>query len=229
MKSRAENSDKKGSSERIIKVAISCLELFFIISIVRDQRNAVISSLAVGKDDDRRAVRGDRPGARPGGLEGGGHDDAAIERHDRIHAAGVQPTQPRLRGFDPREFSREIGGGRSGKGKLTGDAWERLPEPKPRLALELISKDGAITEYQLGPHEPRLRPEDLALLHQLWLEVTSEPQLSGLHHYDLVAIALEKLRQDLSSEERDRILDEMLENATVGSYPKLNIPKSRIN
>ena len=115
------------------------------------------------------------------------------------------------------------------QGKLTGDAWERLPEPKPRLTLELIRKDGAITEYQLGPHEPRLRPDDLALLHQLWLEVTSEPQLSGLHHYDLVAIALEKLRQDLAGEDRERILDAMLEAAAGGPHPKLDIRRSRIN
>jgi amino acid transporter len=115
------------------------------------------------------------------------------------------------------------------QGKLTGDAWERLPEPKPRLTLELIRKDGGITEYQLGPHEPRLRPKDLALLHQLWLEVTSEPQLSGLHHYDLIAIALENLRGDLSGEDREKILDAMLENASGSAHPKFNVPRSRVD
>ena len=115
------------------------------------------------------------------------------------------------------------------QGKLTGDAWERLPEPKPRLTLAVSRKDGGVTEYQLGPHEPRLRPEDLALLHQLWLEITSEPQMSGLHHYDLVAIALEKLRDDLSGEDREKILDEMLENAAGNAHPKLKVPRSRIN
>jgi len=113
--------------------------------------------------------------------------------------------------------------------KLTGDAWERLPEPKPRLTLQLIRKDGAVTEYQLGPHEPRLRPEDMALLHQLWLEITSEPQTSGLHHYDLVAIALEKLRDDLSGEDREKILNAMLESAAASAHPKLKIPRSRVN
>jgi hypothetical protein len=115
------------------------------------------------------------------------------------------------------------------QGKLTGDAWERLPEPKPRLTLQLIRKDGGVTEYQLGPHEPRLRPEDMALLHQLWLEITSEPQMSGLHHYDLVAIALEKLRDDLSGEEREKILNAMLEKAAASAHPKLKIPRSRVN
>src|SRR5205823_3340733 len=30
--------------------------------------------------------------------------------------------------------------------KLTGDAWERLPEPKPRLVLEIVETDGRSTE-----------------------------------------------------------------------------------
>lgn len=38
--------------------------------------------------------------------------------------------------------------------KLTGDAWERLPEPKPRLTMEIIGADGRRHEYPLGPHEP---------------------------------------------------------------------------
>jgi len=71
-----------------------------------------------------------------------------------------------------------------------------------------------------------LRSEDLASRNQVSLEVRSEPQLSGLHHYDLIAIALEKLRDDLGGEERDKILDEML--ASAGGHSKLEIPRSRI-
>ena len=41
--------------------------------------------------------------------------------------------------------------------KLTGDAWERLPEPRPRLTLEVCAPDGSIREYSLGPHTPRMR------------------------------------------------------------------------
>ena len=47
------------------------------------------------------------------------------------------------------------------QGKRTGDAWERLPEPKPRITLEVAAPDGRKWEYQLGPHTPRLRQEDL--------------------------------------------------------------------
>ncbi len=35
--------------------------------------------------------------------------------------------------------SRALAGG---TGWLTGDAWERLPEPKPRMRLEVVAADG---------------------------------------------------------------------------------------
>ena len=55
-------------------------------------------------------------------------------------------------------FSEKLS--RDEQGKLTGDAWELLPEPKPQLELELIGKDGTKLIYRLGPHMPRLRESD---------------------------------------------------------------------
>ncbi len=49
------------------------------------------------------------------------------------------------------------------QGKLTGDAWERLPEPRPRLTLVVVGQNGERHEYQLGPHRPRVRKEDVDL------------------------------------------------------------------
>ena len=40
------------------------------------------------------------------------------------------------------------------QGKLTGDAWERLPEPRPRLRLVVFEPTGTKHEYMLGPHTP---------------------------------------------------------------------------
>jgi hypothetical protein len=94
--------------------------------------------------------------------------------------------------------------------KLTGDAWERLPEPKPRLTMEIMGADGRRHEYPLGPHEPRLRPCDVELLHKVWLEITADPRYAGLHHYDVVALALEELKRTLDSEHRDALLEEFL-------------------
>jgi hypothetical protein len=93
--------------------------------------------------------------------------------------------------------------------KLTGDAWERLPEPKPRLVLEIITPNGGRHEYPLGPHEPRLRPQDLELLHKIWLEITSDPRYAGLHHYHVVALALEELERKLGSDKREALLEQL--------------------
>jgi amino acid transporter len=95
--------------------------------------------------------------------------------------------------------------------KLTGDAWERLPEPRPRLMLEVCAPDGSIREYALGPHTPRLRVQDLELMHKLWLNVTSDPKFAGAHHYHIVALALEELQRELSTEQRAQLLQKLQE------------------
>jgi len=95
--------------------------------------------------------------------------------------------------------------------KLTGDAWERLPEPRPRLALEIHAPTGSVHEYPLGPHTPRLRPEDLELMHKVWLDITSDPKYAGAHHYHIVALALEELRRELNSPERAALLAKLLD------------------
>ena len=63
--------------------------------------------------------------------------------------------------------------------KLTGDAWERLPEPRPRLTLEVCAPDGTVREFALGPHTPRMRPQDVELMHKLWLNITADPKFAG--------------------------------------------------
>jgi amino acid transporter len=98
--------------------------------------------------------------------------------------------------------------------KFTGDAWERLPEPRPRLELEVAFPDGDSSTYSLGPHTPRLRPQDLELLHKIWLEITANPEYRGLHHYHVVALALRELERELKSGNRDQVL-ELLQNELI--------------
>jgi hypothetical protein len=104
--------------------------------------------------------------------------------------------------------------------KLTGDAWEKMPEPRPRLTLEVYGPDGSIQEYQLGPHTPRLRPQDLELLHRLWLEITSDPKFAGTHHYHIVSLALEELRKELQTNERSEVLDKLMNEVQPGHDSK---------
>jgi nucleotide-binding universal stress UspA family protein len=104
--------------------------------------------------------------------------------------------------------------------KLTGDAWEKLPEPRPRLTLEVHLPDGAMREYPLGPHTPRMRSQDLELMHRVWLDVTSDPKYCGAHHYHIVALALEELQRELGTEQRAELLAKLTEELQKdGSSP----------
>jgi amino acid transporter len=95
--------------------------------------------------------------------------------------------------------------------KYTGDAWERMPEPRPRVTLEVVAPDGTVREYAIGPHNPRLRPQDVDLMHKLWLNITTDPKFAGAHHYHIVALALEELQRELSTEQRAELLQKLQE------------------
>jgi amino acid transporter len=101
--------------------------------------------------------------------------------------------------------------------KLTGDAWERMPEPRPRVCLEVAAPDGTIREYTIGPHTPRLRPQDVELMHKLWLNITTDPKFAGAHHYHIVALALEELQRELSTEQRTQLLQKLQEEMNRSS------------
>jgi len=115
------------------------------------------------------------------------------------------------------------------QGKLTGDAWERMPEPRPRMSLEVCCPDGSSKDYPLGPHAPRLRPEDNELLHRLWKELTSDAKYRSLHHYEIVSLALKRLQIELGSNCREEILHELdAERAGVADgRPKGTTAESR--
>ncbi len=91
-----------------------------------------------------------------------------------------------------------------------GRAWEKLPEPRHAFSLEVISPDRPSTFVNLGPHPPRLWPEDVELLHDIWLNLSESEQLGcRLHHRDIVGVALRRLRDDLKNEDRDRVVSEV--------------------
>jgi len=104
------------------------------------------------------------------------------------------------------------------QGKLTGDAWERLPEPKPRMRLEVFAPDGRKWEYILGPHTPRMRSQDLKLMHDIWLHVTRDREFSDLHHYHVVAVALRELNDRLHGPERQQALDDLKDEIEREDY-----------
>jgi len=96
------------------------------------------------------------------------------------------------------------------QGKLTGDAWERLPEPRPRLKLIVVEPNGVRHEYLLGPHTPRMRQEDVDLLHGLWKEATADPRFRELHHYHVLNVALQEMKERMHNDGyRDEVMKEI--------------------
>jgi hypothetical protein len=91
-----------------------------------------------------------------------------------------------------------------------GLAWEHLPEPRHPFSLEIISNDRPSVFVNLGPHPPRLWPEDVDLLHDIWLKLTQSEHLgSRLHHRDVVGVALRRLQKDLDNHNADNVVEEV--------------------
>src|ERR1700758_4241099 len=90
--------------------------------------------------------------------------------------------------------------------RASGLAWERMPEPRPRVTREIFTPSGQEHIFYLGPHTPRLTPKEIDLLHSIWLELSDSVAPEELHHHDVVHFALEELRRDLADERRLEII-----------------------
>ncbi|MEO5924197.1 MAG: APC family permease [Bryobacteraceae bacterium] len=97
-----------------------------------------------------------------------------------------------------------------------GLAWERLPQPRHAFSLEISSPDRDPVFVNLGPHPPRLWPEDVERVHQLWLRLTDETGLgSKLHHRDVVGVALRSLEEKLDTHARADVLRLVVEESNT--------------
>jgi amino acid transporter len=98
----------------------------------------------------------------------------------------------------------------SEQGKVVGSAWEQLEAPRPALSLEIVLPDpGKSVFFNLGPHPPRLWPEDIELVHRLWLELSQRENGAHLHHRDVIGVALSRLDKQLHAEQGDEICSDI--------------------
>lgn len=95
---------------------------------------------------------------------------------------------------------------------VAGQAWERLPDPKPQLTLEIFSPGGQEHIFYLGPHAPRLTPKEIDLLHGIWLELSTDVAPEEIHHHDVVHFALEELRDEMKDSERSDVVRRLREH-----------------
>ena len=105
----------------------------------------------------------------------------------------------------------------SEQGAEVGHYWEQLPEPRPSLSLEIVLENQKDTVFfNLGPHPPRLWPEDIDLAHRLWLELTARGPGAKLHHRDVIGVALRRMSAELHSERSPEVLGDVLREITNG-------------
>ena len=101
--------------------------------------------------------------------------------------------------------------------RFVGMAWEKLAEPRPSLSFEVVLPDGESAFYNLGPHPPRLWPDDVELVHRLWLELSEKHFGARLHHRDIVRAALRRFETDLNSPAAAELIERMSREVEPGS------------
>jgi amino acid transporter len=86
-----------------------------------------------------------------------------------------------------------------------GQAWEALPEPKRQFTFNVVMDDGSAQAYHIGPHAPHLQPDDVQLVHRLWLNFRRDPDLASLHHSDIVTYALTRLASEYARDKQETL------------------------
>jgi amino acid transporter len=90
-----------------------------------------------------------------------------------------------------------------------GLAWERMPEPRPRLALEIFTPGGLEQIFYLGPHAPRLTPNEIDLLHRIWLELSEKVGGEETHHHDIVHFALTEVEREIALGQESDVVERL--------------------
>jgi amino acid transporter len=124
--------------------------------------------------------------------------DAMVQTAARLQASRL------VSGVSARMASEELA-------RRIGRAWEGLPEPRHPFSLEIITPDRPSIFVNLGPHPPRLWPEDVDLVHEMWLELSENYGGARLHHRDIVGVALRRMKDQLNTSERDDVVKDIIE------------------
>jgi amino acid transporter len=112
--------------------------------------------------------------------------------------------------------SADIWAGRSSvmepadQARHVGEAWERLPKkPNHQVTLHVVDPNGTANAFTLGAHAPTLAAADVDLIHNLWLDATKTGGVEGLHHREIVTVALARLAEDLKGVSRQDALERL--------------------
>ncbi len=125
-----------------------------------------------------------------------------LDPYDALVQTAVTVKASRLvTGVSPSMESHELA-------QRIGLAWEKVEEPRHPFSLEIISPGRPSVYVNLGPHPPRLWPEDLDRLHGIWLRLSG--RIGGkLHHRDVVGFALRRLEAELQGYRSEETIEEL--------------------
>ncbi|MCX6626095.1 MAG: amino acid permease, partial [Candidatus Solibacter sp.] len=127
--------------------------------------------------------------------------DAVVQTAARLQSSRI------VMGLSPKLTPSE-------QGAQVGEYWEKLPEPRPSLSLELVLENQKdVVFFNLGPHPPRLWPEDIDLVHRLWLELSARGPGSKLHHRDVLGVALRRMAAELESPRAPEVVEDIIREA----------------
>jgi amino acid transporter len=129
--------------------------------------------------------------------------DALVQTAEKLKASRL------VTGVSPKMDWNELA-------RLIGLAWEKLPEPRHPFSLEVVNEGQPSAYINLGPHPPRLWPEDIDRVHDLWLKLSRRVG-SHLHHRDVVSVALRRLEQDVEGYRVDEVIRD-IEHETRASH-----------
>jgi amino acid transporter len=132
--------------------------------------------------------------------------DATVQTAARLQSSRI------VMGLSPKLTPSE-------QGAQVGEYWEKLPEPRPSISLELVLENQKdVVFFNLGPHPPRLWPEDIDLVHRLWLQLSARGPRSKLHHRDILSVALRRMAADLESPRAPEVVEDINREATGGNH-----------
>jgi hypothetical protein len=88
-----------------------------------------------------------------------------------------------------------------------GQAWEALPAPKRQFNFYVVLPSGESKPFYIGPHSSNLSPDDVQLVHRLWLNMRRDPTMQDLHHSDITTYALTRLANQYARDKQDILRD----------------------
>ncbi len=88
-----------------------------------------------------------------------------------------------------------------------GQAWESLPEPKRQFTFYVIKPDGESLSFHIGPHVPIIQPDEVQLVHHLWLRLRRAPEMHGLHHSDILTYAITRIAREYAEDKNALLAD----------------------